>query len=433
MRWLLLKDLQILRRSPLLVGLLVVYPVLIALLIGLALSRGPDKPRVAFANLIPPAERTIELGGDRINLSTYSRELFRAIEPLPVRTRAEALAKVESGDALAALIIPADTPARLQSQLEPARVEVVYNGDALKQQFVESAIESKLGEANAALAGTLKDIAVKDVDLLVDGGRLSLLGRELEILGLRNTRTIIDAALRRLPRSPERDALQRVSRFADLAVGNLDLSKKRRTFLDGRRTPLDSYGVAISVTTSLMFVCVLLAAGMLALEREENAFGRLVRGLVGRGVLVTEKVVLAAACSFAVALAMLAGIGLFVDLDWSRFALWAAALAGGSLAFGALGVAIGALAREVRAASLLAFLLTLPIAFLALVPSGAVAQGLYDVIRVVSAAMPFKPTLQGVDAALHDTSPGVGQSVAHLAALAAAFGLVARVALRRFA
>lgn len=37
MRWLLIKDLQILRRSPLLVALLVVYPVVIALMIGLAL------------------------------------------------------------------------------------------------------------------------------------------------------------------------------------------------------------------------------------------------------------------------------------------------------------------------------------------------------------------------------------------------------------
>ena len=40
MRWLLLKDLQILRRSPLLVALLIIYPVLVALLIGYALSRG---------------------------------------------------------------------------------------------------------------------------------------------------------------------------------------------------------------------------------------------------------------------------------------------------------------------------------------------------------------------------------------------------------
>ena len=44
MRWLFLKDLQILRRSPLLVALLVIYPIVIAVLFGLALSGGPDKP-----------------------------------------------------------------------------------------------------------------------------------------------------------------------------------------------------------------------------------------------------------------------------------------------------------------------------------------------------------------------------------------------------
>ena len=38
MRWLFLKDLQILRRSPLLVVLLIVYPIVIALLVGLALD-----------------------------------------------------------------------------------------------------------------------------------------------------------------------------------------------------------------------------------------------------------------------------------------------------------------------------------------------------------------------------------------------------------
>ena len=54
MRWLLLKDLQILRRSPLQAALLIAYPVLIALLIGFAISREPGKPRVAFLNEIPP-------------------------------------------------------------------------------------------------------------------------------------------------------------------------------------------------------------------------------------------------------------------------------------------------------------------------------------------------------------------------------------------
>ena len=50
-RWLLIKDLRILRRSPLLVALLVLYPVVVAILIGAALTGGPEKPRVAFANL----------------------------------------------------------------------------------------------------------------------------------------------------------------------------------------------------------------------------------------------------------------------------------------------------------------------------------------------------------------------------------------------
>ena len=47
MRWLFLKDLQILRRSPLLVGMLVLYPILIAGLVGFAVTSGPSKPRVA--------------------------------------------------------------------------------------------------------------------------------------------------------------------------------------------------------------------------------------------------------------------------------------------------------------------------------------------------------------------------------------------------
>jgi hypothetical protein len=95
-------------------------------------------------------------------------------------------------------------------------------------------------------------------------------------------------------------------------------------------------------------------------------------------------------------------------------------------------VAIGALAREVRAASLLAFLLTLPIAFLALVPAGTVAVWLYDAIRAVSALFPFRPALQAIDAALNDAQPGLGPTLAHLAALAAAYLALARLALARF-
>ena len=203
--------------------------------------------------------------------------------------------------------------------------------------------------------------------------------------------------------------------------------------LSGRRAPLDTFAVALAVSVSLMFVCVLLASGLVALEREENTFGRLTRGLVGPLRLLTAKILLAAGCAFAVALAMLMGISAFVPLDWGRAALWAVALAGSALAFAALGVAIGSLAREVRAASLLAFLLSLPLAFLALVPSGAVSPAVDDAIQAISAVFPFEPALNAVNAAVNDSSPALGASLAHLALLIVVFAAAARAGLRRLA
>src|SRR6476646_10663913 len=123
MRWLLQKDLRILKRSPFLVTLLVVYPVVVALLIGLALSRGPDKPRVAFLNEVPSGQSTVELSGDKIDLSKYSSRLFQSIQPVRVHSRAEAVNKVKSGDALAALVIPSDIVDRLASGVQQANVE----------------------------------------------------------------------------------------------------------------------------------------------------------------------------------------------------------------------------------------------------------------------------------------------------------------------
>ena len=160
-------------------------------------------------------------------------------------------------------------------------------------------------------------------------------------------------------------ALEQVSRFARLAGENLDVSQPilasigspvevDQTVVNGSRTPLDAFAVAVAVAVSLMLVTLLLAAGLLALEREEQAFARLVRGLVSRTSLLLEKVVLSALCALAVTLLMLFGLAAFVGLDWSRVPAWLAALAGGALGFAAMGVAIGGLAREVRAASLLA-------------------------------------------------------------------------------
>jgi ABC-type multidrug transport system permease subunit len=445
MRWLFLKDLQILRRSPLLVALLVLYPVVIAVLIGFALSRGPDKPKVAFYNGLAGQSAIVELGGDRIDLARQGQRLFDAIDPVRVDSRAEAIQKVRDGDVLGALIIPEDLATNIQSSLEPGTVEVYYNAeDPAKRQYVENTIKAQVQTANGALTKRVAKEALQLLDLISTGGEYTFLGQSFDVLGLQRAEAILTRARAELPSgSPERAELDRVIAFGKLARENLSFSddvlavvgepiRVKATPLDGGTTSLTSFAVALAVAVSLMFITLLLAAGTLALEREENAFSRLVRGLVSKTGLLAEKAALAAACSVIVCLAMMVGLGLFVDLDWGRFPLWLAALAVAALAFAALGLAIGGLTRDVRAASLLAFMLCLPLAFLALVPSGAVAPALYDVIRGISAAFPFKPALDALDAALNDAG-GLGGPLLHLAGLTLAFGALSRIALTRFA
>lgn len=445
MRWLLVKDLQILKRSPLLVALLVIYPIVIALLIGLALSKGPSKPRVAFVNEVPPASNVIQLGGQSIDTSKYGRQLFGAIDPVRVDSEREAIAKVKSGDVLGALILPSDLTHKLASGLESARVKVYYNAeDPVKARFVQSTITAQVQKANAAVRKKLTKIAVGYLHLIVSGGSFSFFGRHFDVLGLAKAEAVLGAVLDQVPKSsPARPEIQAVRQFAKIAHDNLDLSDNvlktvgepivvEEHVLKGGKTPLDAFAVAIAVAVSLMFVTVLLAAGMLALEREENAFARLVRGLVSRTGLLVEKGLLASGAAFVVTLAMLAGLALFVDLAWGRFGWWVLALAAGALGFAAMGLAIGALTREVRAASLMAFMLSLPVAFLALVPSGSVSQSVYDVTSAISAIFPFKPTLEALNAALNGAG-GMGPAMAHLAAIVAGYGLLARVGLRRFA
>jgi len=444
MRWLLLKDLRILRRSPLLVGLLVLYPVVIATLIGFALSRGPEKPQVAFVNLVPDSATEIELGGETIDVTRQAGPLFRAIDPVRVDSREQAIAQVEDGRVLGALVIPKDTTRKLQTGLEPAEVEVFYNADdPVKSSYVRDTIKAQVQDANSALTKQLAKAAVEYLNLIGTGGRFEIFGRELDVLGLERAERLLRKASTQLPpRSSAREDVERVIAFARLARDNLDLSDEvlssvgtpisvKQTELDGGATPLSSFAVAIAVTVSLMFITLLLAAGSLALEREENAFLRLVRGLVSRTGLLLEKAGLAAVCSTVVCLLMLAGLGLFVDLRWERFPLWVAGVGAGALAFAAMGLAVGALTKEVRAASLLCVMLSLPLTFLALVPSGSVSPLLYDLVRVVSAVFPFKPTLEALDSALNDTG-GIAGPLAHLLALFVAFGAASRLALRRF-
>src|SRR4051795_13170927 len=356
MRWLLVKDLQILRRSPLLVGMLVLYPILIAALVGFAVTSGPSKPRMAVLNEVSPDRTKIDLGGENVDVAKEAKPLFDAITVVRVKTEAEAIAKVRSGDVLAALVLPADITQQLQEATSGSgtrpTVRVYFNAeDPAKQAFVENTIKARVQEANAALSKKVTQVALQYLDLIGSGGEFSFLGRSFDVLGLEKSEALLRGLQATLKNPAQKRSLEPVIQFASIARKNLDLAgpllasvgnpiQVDTTIVKGGSTPLGAFAAAVAVAVTLMLVTVLLAAGSLALEREENAFRRLVRGLVTQVGLLVEKIGLAALCSVVVGLLLLIGLSLFVNLPWSRFPLWLLALLFGAAAFGALGVAI---------------------------------------------------------------------------------------------
>jgi ABC-type multidrug transport system permease subunit len=448
MRWLFVKDLQIMRRSPLLTALLIIYPIAIAVLIGFALSRGPAKPRVAFLNEIPEGTPLV-IGGRQLDITGARGELCSRIDCIDVSDEEEARQMVESGDALAALILPSDFISDLESlaSLAPSQptVRVLVNEeDPVKANLVDDRISALINQANLRLSKKVTRLAANYLTLLLRGGNLELLGQSLNVLGLQNTQRILEAIQPELRKdSPFADSLQRVITFARLARQNLDLANPllssiaspidvEKDVVSGSPPSLDAFAIAVAATVTLMFVTVLLVAGSLALEREENAFSRLTRGLVSKWSLLAEKVALGIALSIVVTLVMLAGLSLFVHIDWGRFPLILLAILAGGAGFAAFGAAIGAAAKEVRASSLLAFMISLPIAFVSLVQSGTVSPTLYDVIKVVRALFPFDAALDAMSGGLEAAGPSLGLPILHLAILAAAYAVLARIALRRF-
>jgi ABC-2 type transport system permease protein len=452
MRWLLVKDLQLLRRSPLVTALLVIYPIVLAVLIGLAISRSPDKPKVAFLNQIPPGSG-LNLGesGGFTQQEAY-RQLCGRIECVSASSRADVAQMVKDGEVLGGLILPEDFLTKLQAELtassaQPATVDVIVNqDDPLKARLVDDRISSLLTEANLRLSERISEVAVGYQRILAEGGEFEIpfIGQTVNVLGLKKTEEILNAVAANLPPGTQREQIEQIAAFTRLSRENLGLADDLlssvrqpiavdKQVIAGDIPPLDTFAVAVAAAVTLLFVTVLLVSGSLALEREENTFTRLTRGLVSKETLLVEKAVLGTGAALVVTLLMLAAVTPFQDIAWDRIYLIVPAILLAGAASSALGLAIGAAAREVRASALLAFALALPIAFVSLVPSGTVGKGLLDVIHVIAGAFPFRPALDALSGSLSASGPDLGLPFLHLALLAVGYLVLARLALRRFA
>src|SRR5207237_5935656 len=123
--------------------------------------------------------------------------------------------------------------------------------------------------------------------------------------------------------------------------------------------------------------------------------------------LVWSKVALAAVVGLALGAAIAVVFGIVVEAGgvtggepWARLPLLLLGIALAAAVVGAAGALLGALAREARAASLLAVLVVLPVVFLGLVPREALSFAWW-----VSEFLPFAHAARWFGAPLYDTRP----------------------------
>jgi ABC-2 type transport system permease protein len=437
--WLVLvKDLRVLRRSPVLLGLLVSYPIVIALLVGLVAGYANAKPRVALVDEdnLPPV---VEVAGQKFGVSKTIHEVARNVR-LVKMSQEEAARELASGKVVAVITVPPGFIADLQTTVRQPSL-VLQTGTGGVAPRVRQQMQALVFQLNGKLQRAFIAANLRYVTLILHGGDGSFLGTNFHVLGLDRTQRLLSGmepsqralAIRNFVRVA-RLALRQTGSALQATANPIRLQQPKehgRTWVLSAQ--VQAYGIALTIT----FLALLLSAGAAAAERDEGVMSRLGRGLVSHGQLVWAKVALAAVVALALGGAIALVFGIVIEAGritggepWARFPLLLAgiALAGGAV--GALGTLLGALSREARTASLVAVLVVLPIVFLGLVPSEVVAAAGW-----ISDALPFVHAVRFFGSALYDGDPWrtVGIETAWLVGLGALFGVLARLGVRRLA
>ncbi len=439
---LLRKDLRVLSRSPALLVALVAYPLLIALLVALVVRFASERPRVGFVDLDELPEELV-VGGQSFNVDNVLKRVETEVDLVPL-SEEDADEALTSGDVVATITVPRGFASRLRGMVR-SPVLILRTTEGGLSTRVERQTEALVYNLNRLLQDRYIDANLEYVEILQEGGRGTFLGNEFDIVGIDGLARIL-ADLRRRTDDPRiATALREIENFAGEARIALEQSDETlratanpiefRHEEAGEPTRLLSAQLqASALTLTLAFLCMLVAAGAIAAERDENVIGRLTRGLVRLGELVLAKVSLAAALALGLGLALAIVFGLGVELaggvgePWGRLPLLAVGLVLAGAAFGALGVWLGVLAREARTASFVTLLVALPVVLLGFLPEASVAAAAW-----VSNAFPFVHAARFFESALYDGDPWrtlAGEAV-WLAALTAAFAFAARLGVRR--
>lgn len=428
------KDLRVLRRSPLLVAALVAYPLTIALLAALVAAYSDAKPRVAFVDE-DGLPSTVEIAGQRFDVERTIERVSGDVDLVRLDDE-EAEADLARGRVVAVLTVPPGFVSSLRTLSTSPELRLQTTRGPLAAQVTQQA-QALVYSLNRQLQDAYIDANLDYIEALEDGGTVEFGGQRFDVLGLAG----VERALADLPPTPQVTELRG---FVDTGAQALDFADEvlRATAnpieltitgvgdrASNAAAQLEAYALALTVA----FLALVLAAGSLAAERDENVLSRLTRGLVGRGQLVVAKIALGALAATAVGAVVALAFAVAVELGegsapWERLPLVALALVLAGAVVAALGTLLAVLAREVRVAALAAVLVVVPVIFLALAPPEVAPPAAW-----ISTVLPFVHAVRLFDLFLFDARPWARAAIEALwlGGLGLVFATGARVGMRR--
>jgi ABC-2 type transport system permease protein len=433
---LLRKDLRILRRSPLLVAILVAYPLVIAGLVGLVAGYASSKPRVALVDEDGLPARIV-VGGHTFHVNRTIARVSRNVRLVRLSPE-EAARQLRTGKVVATVTVPRGFVADLKAMVRSPRLVLQTTHGGITPRVTQQ-VQALVYSLNRELQRAYIETNLGYVDLILHGGQGTFLGRPFDVLGLDRAERLLE----QLPRGKQVDRIHGFVGDARLALAQTgDALQATANPIElvqaperGRTWALSAQVQAYALAVTISFLTLILAAGSLAAERDENVVGRLTRGLAGLGELVSAKVLLAALVALVVGAAIAVAFGVIIEAGdvtggepWLRLPLLCLGLVLAGASLGAVGALLGALAREARTASLVALLVVLPVVFLGLVPREVIPTA-----GVLSDALPFAHAVRLFASALYDARPwaAVGREIAWLVGLGLAFAAAARLGARR--
>ena len=274
----------------------------------------------------------------------------------------QAAQQLASGRVAAVVTVPQGFVADLKGLVSSPHLTLATGSGGITPR-VRQQMQALVYNLNLKLQKAFIQADLKYVDLLLHGGKGRVLGHDFSIIGLDGTKRL----LVNVPDSPQKTKIADFVDDARLALaltGNAIRATASPVVLDeekgrGRTSLLSAQVQAYGLAITISFLGLLLAGGALAAERDENAIGRLVRGLVGLGQLIVAKIALAVTVALGVGFVILVGFGIAVEAGgvhggepWQRLPLVLVGVLLAGAAIGAVGTLVGALTRESRTASL---------------------------------------------------------------------------------